>query len=168
MHASMSNMCNLASPKPLPRRVGRTARAGRHGWSLSFVTQYDIELVQQIEVGVGLGAPSFLARLSGQLHGMAIGHLQPCIQASFLGLWRPSLSPVPHAYCPPQALIGQQLDKYELEEAEVLKGITKVRPVRFLIAISSPLPTIQRSQGHQKDEPSAFWPTPLNLQPATQ
>lgn len=26
-----------------------------------------------------------------------------------------------------QALIGQQLEKYELEEAEVLKGITKVR-----------------------------------------
>ncbi|KAI3436614.1 hypothetical protein D9Q98_006031 [Chlorella vulgaris] len=54
-------------------RVGRTARAGRAGWSLSFVTQYDIELVQQIE-----------------------------------------------------GLVGQQLEQYEMEEAEVLKGITKV------------------------------------------
>ena len=44
--------------KLLPCRVGRTARAGRRGWSLSFVTQYDIELVQQIEVGVWLTALS--------------------------------------------------------------------------------------------------------------
>jgi hypothetical protein len=64
-------------PGPLlpPRRVGRTARAGRPGWSLSFVTQYDIELVQRIE-----------------------------------------------------GLVGQQLDRYEADEAEVLKGITKVGP----------------------------------------
>jgi ATP-dependent RNA helicase DDX49/DBP8 len=53
--------------------VGRTARAGRSGWSLSFVSQYDIELVQRIE-----------------------------------------------------ALTGRQLDKFEAEEGEVLKGITKV------------------------------------------
>ena len=33
--------------------MGRTARARRPGWSLSFVTQYDIELVQQIEGLVG-------------------------------------------------------------------------------------------------------------------
>lgn len=30
-------------------RVGRTARAGRRGWSLSFVSQYDVELVNTIE-----------------------------------------------------------------------------------------------------------------------
>ena len=54
--------------------MGRTARAGRAGWSLSFVTQYDIELVQEIE-----------------------------------------------------GLVGQQLGDYKAEEAEVLKGITKVR-----------------------------------------
>ena len=30
-------------------RVGRTARAGRPGWSLSLVSQYDIELVHTIE-----------------------------------------------------------------------------------------------------------------------
>jgi ATP-dependent RNA helicase DDX49/DBP8 len=30
-------------------RVGRTARAGRSGWCLSFVTQYDVELVHKIE-----------------------------------------------------------------------------------------------------------------------
>ncbi|MEW5314214.1 MAG: hypothetical protein WDW38_005728 [Sanguina aurantia] len=34
-------------------RVGRTARAGRAGWALSFVTQYDIQLVHKIEELVG-------------------------------------------------------------------------------------------------------------------
>lgn len=34
-------------------RVGRTARAGRSGWSLSFVTQHDVELVQKIEELIG-------------------------------------------------------------------------------------------------------------------
>lgn len=39
----------------LPRlyRVGRTARAGRSGWSLSLITQYDVELVHQIEGLIG-------------------------------------------------------------------------------------------------------------------
>ncbi|KXZ41148.1 hypothetical protein GPECTOR_722g879 [Gonium pectorale] len=54
-------------------RVGRTARAGRSGWSLSLVTQYDVALVGAIE-----------------------------------------------------GLIGHQLAEHKLEEAEVLKGITKV------------------------------------------
>lgn len=30
-------------------RVGRTARAGRSGRSITFVTQYDVELYQRIE-----------------------------------------------------------------------------------------------------------------------
>ncbi len=34
-------------------RVGRTARAGRPGWSLSFVSQYDVELLQKIEGLIG-------------------------------------------------------------------------------------------------------------------
>jgi ATP-dependent RNA helicase DDX49/DBP8 len=34
-------------------RVGRTARAGRAGWSLSFVTQYDVDLVHAIEGVIG-------------------------------------------------------------------------------------------------------------------
>ena len=55
-------------------RVGRTARAGRSGWSLSFVTQHDVQLVHKIE-----------------------------------------------------ELIGHQLGEFKTEEAEVLKGITKVR-----------------------------------------
>ncbi|KAG2501639.1 hypothetical protein HYH03_000143 [Edaphochlamys debaryana] len=54
-------------------RVGRTARAGRTGWSLSLVTQYDVQLVHAIE-----------------------------------------------------ELLGHQLAEHKLEEAEVLKGITKV------------------------------------------
>nr|XP_023699294.1 probable ATP-dependent RNA helicase DDX49 [Paramormyrops kingsleyae] len=36
-------------PKIYIHRVGRTARAGRHGVSLTLVTQYDIHLVQAIE-----------------------------------------------------------------------------------------------------------------------
>ena len=35
-------------------RVGRTARAGRSGRSITFVTQYDIELFQRIEQLIGL------------------------------------------------------------------------------------------------------------------
>lgn len=34
-------------------RVGRTARAGRSGKSVTLVTQYDVELVQRIESVVG-------------------------------------------------------------------------------------------------------------------
>uniref|UniRef100_A0A8C2WG31 RNA helicase n=1 Tax=Cyclopterus lumpus TaxID=8103 RepID=A0A8C2WG31_CYCLU len=36
-------------PKIYIHRVGRTARAGRHGVSITLVTQYDIHLVQSIE-----------------------------------------------------------------------------------------------------------------------
>lgn len=37
------------NPKDYVHRVGRTARAGRAGRSLSIITQYDVELVQRIE-----------------------------------------------------------------------------------------------------------------------
>lgn len=53
--------------------MGRTARAGRPGWALSLVSQYEVELVHAIE-----------------------------------------------------EVIGHQLGPFELQEAEVLKGITKV------------------------------------------
>ncbi|KAL6782596.1 hypothetical protein ACKKBG_A07420 [Auxenochlorella protothecoides x Auxenochlorella symbiontica] len=42
-------------------RVGRTARAGRAGWSLSFVTQYDVELVRAIEGLLGRQLAAFEA-----------------------------------------------------------------------------------------------------------
>lgn len=58
-------------------RVGRTARAGRRGWSLSFISQYDIDLVHNIE-----------------------------------------------------DLIGHKLEKFEVDEAEALKGITRVYAAR--------------------------------------
>ncbi len=36
-------------PKEYVHRVGRTARAGRTGKSITFVTQYDVELMHKIE-----------------------------------------------------------------------------------------------------------------------
>ncbi|XP_030058942.1 putative ATP-dependent RNA helicase DDX47 [Microcaecilia unicolor] len=40
-------------------RVGRTARAGRSGKSITFVTQYDVELFQRIEHLIGKKLPEF-------------------------------------------------------------------------------------------------------------
>ncbi|CAG9460378.1 unnamed protein product [Pedinophyceae sp. YPF-701] len=58
-------------------RVGRTARAGRSGWSLSLVSQYEVALVQKIE-----------------------------------------------------GMTGKRMEEYEMDEGEVLKGITKVYSAR--------------------------------------
>lgn len=63
-------------------RVGRTARAERSGWALSFVTQYDIELVQKIE-----------------------------------------------------ELTSKQMENFELNESEVLKGITQIYAARRAAAL---------------------------------
>lgn len=43
-------------------RVGRTARAGRYGKSITFVTQYDVELYQRIEELIGKKLPEFEMR----------------------------------------------------------------------------------------------------------
>uniref|UniRef100_A0A672KLT1 DEAD (Asp-Glu-Ala-Asp) box polypeptide 47 n=1 Tax=Sinocyclocheilus grahami TaxID=75366 RepID=A0A672KLT1_SINGR len=40
-------------------RVGRTTRAERSGKSITFVTQYDVELFQRIEALIGKKLPSF-------------------------------------------------------------------------------------------------------------
>ncbi|CAI5442655.1 unnamed protein product [Caenorhabditis angaria] len=40
-------------PKTYIHRVGRSARAGRFGSALTFVTQYDIELLQAVEKSIG-------------------------------------------------------------------------------------------------------------------
>lgn len=42
-----------AHSKDYIHRVGRTARAGRAGKSITLVTQYDVELVQRVETVVG-------------------------------------------------------------------------------------------------------------------
>src|ERR1051325_4166571 len=42
-----------ANSKDYIHRVGRTARAGRSGKSITFVTQYDVELFQRIEHVIG-------------------------------------------------------------------------------------------------------------------
>ena len=39
-------------------RVGRTARAGKHGRSIAFVTQYDVEAYQRLETLIGQRLPS--------------------------------------------------------------------------------------------------------------
>ena len=39
--------------KDYVHRVGRTARAGRAGKSITLVTQYDVELIQRIESVIG-------------------------------------------------------------------------------------------------------------------
>ena len=42
-----------AHPKDYIHRVGRTARAGRAGKSITLVTQYDVELIQRVEAVIG-------------------------------------------------------------------------------------------------------------------
>ena len=41
-------------------RVGRTARAGKSGQAISFVTQYDVEIYQRIELLLGYQLPSYI------------------------------------------------------------------------------------------------------------
>jgi ATP-dependent RNA helicase DDX47/RRP3 len=43
-----------ANSKDYIHRVGRTARAGRSGRAISFVTQYDVEIYQRIEHMLGI------------------------------------------------------------------------------------------------------------------
>ena len=45
---SVVNFNIPAAAREYVHRVGRTARAGRGGRAISFVSQYDIELVQRI------------------------------------------------------------------------------------------------------------------------
>ncbi|BDA51188.1 DEAD-box ATP-dependent RNA helicase 36 [Coccomyxa sp. Obi] len=71
-------------PRDYVHRVGRTARAGRGGWALSLVTQYDVDLVQHIE-----------------------------------------------------SLIGHQLAEFTLDEAQVLKGISRVYAAKRVVAVKA-------------------------------
>lgn len=41
-------------PSTYVHRVGRSARAGRYGAAITFVTQYDINLVHEIEKKIGV------------------------------------------------------------------------------------------------------------------
>ncbi|XP_002129468.2 putative ATP-dependent RNA helicase DDX47 [Ciona intestinalis] len=53
------NMDVPARSKDYIHRVGRTARAGRFGKSVTFVTQYDVELYQRIEELIGKKLPEY-------------------------------------------------------------------------------------------------------------
>lgn len=44
---------DLCDPKSYVHRVGRTARIGNSGISISIVTQYDVEAFQKIEEKIG-------------------------------------------------------------------------------------------------------------------
>lgn len=46
-------------PKDYIHRVGRTARAGRAGVSLTVVTQYDVEVYQRVEQFLGKKLPVY-------------------------------------------------------------------------------------------------------------
>jgi len=48
--------------KDYVHRVGRTARAGRAGKSITLVTQYDVELLQRIEGVIGKKMTEFVVR----------------------------------------------------------------------------------------------------------
>ena len=56
-----------ANSKDYVHRVGRTARAGRSGRSLTLVTQYDVELYQRIETLIGKKLDAFPAEEASAL-----------------------------------------------------------------------------------------------------
>lgn len=57
-------------PRDYVHRVGRTARAGRSGWSLSFICQHDVELVHKIEDLIGHKLVEFKTDESKVLKGI--------------------------------------------------------------------------------------------------
>ncbi len=63
-HCSVDLVINFEIPrnsKDYVHRVGRTARAGRSGRAVTFVSQYDVELYQRIEALLGKKLPAFAA-----------------------------------------------------------------------------------------------------------
>lgn len=48
-------------------RVGRTARAGRTGTSITFVTEGDVELVKVLEERIGKELPIYIPFILGSL-----------------------------------------------------------------------------------------------------
>ncbi|CAL1409383.1 unnamed protein product [Linum trigynum] len=57
-------------PRDYVHRVGRTARAGRGGLAISFVTQYDVDLVHEIEGVVGKQFEQFECKEKDVLSGI--------------------------------------------------------------------------------------------------
>ena len=61
-------------------RVGRTARAGRAGRSITVVTQYDVELYQRIEHLIG--EPGTGLPAAGRGGGQGFAHRRPGLPGS--------------------------------------------------------------------------------------
>ena len=62
MHPDIADRQNYDMPtnsKDYVHRVGRTARAGRAGKSVTLVTQYDVEILQRIESHIGKKMAAF-------------------------------------------------------------------------------------------------------------
>lgn len=59
-------------PDDYVHRVGRTARAGRQGEAITFVTQHDILLVEAIEKRIGRKLESYVAEPGVSLEGRVI------------------------------------------------------------------------------------------------
>merc|ERR1712100_267165 len=69
---SVDLVINLDVPqnsKDYVHRVGRTARAGRSGRAITFVTQYDVEMYQRVESHIQKKLPAYTAEKS---HVMAL------------------------------------------------------------------------------------------------
>jgi ATP-dependent RNA helicase DDX47/RRP3 len=65
---------NNAGLQDYIHRVGRTARAGRSGVALTFVTQYDVELFQRIEELIGKKLEQYQCD-EAQVRGLALGRV---------------------------------------------------------------------------------------------
>jgi len=62
LHPDIADRQNYDMPtnsKDYVHRVGRTARAGRAGKSVTLVTQYDVEILQRIESHIGKKMTAF-------------------------------------------------------------------------------------------------------------